>query len=258
MTRVKIGRIHVDKLKFYEAIDQIVALRKRGEGGMIVTPNVDHVVMADDNDAFFSAYQHASLSLADGKPLLWLAQLLGDPLPAKISGSDLVEPLCARFAQEGLSVFLLGARPGVGQRAADKLRAKFPALKIAGMLAPPLHFEEDPAKDGAVVDAIRAAAPDAVLVALGAPRQELWMDRHRRTLAPAILLGIGGTLDFLAGETQRAPRWISDAGFEWLYRLAQEPRRLAHRYLVRDRAFLPIALRTMRERRRTSSRGVEA
>lgn len=248
--RVPLGRIHAHPLRFEEALDAIVQLARAGAGGTVLTPNVDHVVLAEHDDALVAAYRDASLSLVDGKPLVWLGKLLGRPFPDKISGSDLVEPLAERAAREDLSIFLLGAKEGVGARAADALRARSPKLRIAGVLSPPLGFDADPALDQRVVDEVRAARPSLVLVALGAPRQELWMHAHRAALAPAVLLGIGGTLDFLAGEKVRAPRIVSEVGLEWAFRLAQEPRRMAERYLVRDRAFFGIALRTLRQHRR--------
>lgn len=250
MESVRFGRIHAHRLTFDGAIDAIVELCARGQGGYVVTPNVDHVVLAEEDPALVQAYAHAALSLVDGKPLVWLSQAMGTPLPAKISGSDLARPLLARAAAEGLAVFFLGAKEGVGRRAADVLLEELPALQVVGVLAPPMGFETDEGKTADVVRQIREAKPALVLVALGAPKQELWMAKHQDVLAPAVLLGIGGTLDFIAGEVKRAPRWVSDAGLEWLYRLGQEPRRMAGRYLVRDRAFAGIALRAILSRRR--------
>lgn len=248
--RVPLGRIHAHRLRFDEAIDAIVALARAGAGGTVLTPNVDHVVLAEHDDTLVAAYAGASLSLVDGKPLVWLGRMLGRPFPDKISGSDLVEPLAARAAKDGLSLFLLGAKEGVGARAASALSARYPTLRVAGVLAPPHGFDADTEHDRAVVERVSAARPDIVLVALGAPRQERWMEAHRHALAPAVLLGVGATLDFLAGERVRAPRLVSELGLEWAFRLAQEPRRMAARYLVRDRAFFGIALRTLREHRR--------
>jgi N-acetylglucosaminyldiphosphoundecaprenol N-acetyl-beta-D-mannosaminyltransferase len=248
MRSVRFGRIHADVVTFAGALDEIVAACARGQGGYVVTPNVDHVVLAEQDDRLVDAYAHAALSLADGKPLVWLARAMNRPLPQKISGSDLVRPLCARAAQAGLSLFLLGAAPGIAAKAGDVLVRDYPGLRIAGVLSPPLGFEKDAGQDALVVDAIKKSGAALVLVALGAPKQELWMRAHKDTLAPAVLLGIGGTLDFLAGAVKRAPPWMSDHGFEWLYRLAQEPRRMAGRYLVRDRAFVGIAIRSLRQR----------
>lgn len=245
--RVRLGRIYADELTFDEALDAILERARGAEGGFIVTPNVDHVVLAEDNDALCAAYDEAFLSLVDGMPLLWLAKLLGHPLPEKISGSDLVEPLLARAQSEGLRVYFLGARDGVGKRAAEKLLVRYPKLDICGVESPPLGFEKNEALLEEVLARVREAKPHVVLVALGCPKQELFMRAHARALSPAVLLGIGATLDFLAGEVQRAPTWMSRAGVEWLYRLAQEPRRMASRYLVRDRAIVRIARDMLRQ-----------
>lgn len=253
--RVELGRIHAHVLTFDGALDAIEAMCAGGNGGFVVTPNVDHVVLAEDDERLVAAYTAASLSLVDGKPLVWLSRAVGRPLPEKVSGSDLVRPLMARAAARGLSVFFLGAAPGVGQRAADVLVEENPGLHVAGVLSPPLGFDADEGENAKVLRAIREAGPALVLVALGAPRQELWMHRHRDALAPSVMLGIGGTLDFIAGRVKRAPRWMSDAGLEWLYRLAQEPRRMAARYLVRDRAFAGIAVRTLLTARRSRTVG---
>ncbi len=240
-----LGKIHAHKLTMHDALDAIVDTCRAGQGGTVLTPNVDHVCMAETDPALVEAYAQASLSLVDGKPLVWLSRWMGQALPEKISGSDLALPLVARAAQEGLSVFLLGAKDGVGARAADVLRAAHPTLKVAGVLSPPFGFERDEGQNADVVRAVRSAQPDLLFVCLGAPKQELWMARHKDVLAPAVMLGLGGTLDFIAGDVARAPAWVSDVGFEWLYRLAQEPTRLATRYLVRDRAFVGIALRSI-------------
>lgn len=248
--RVPLGRIHADVVDFAGAVDRIVALAKSGTGGSIVTPNVDHVVMAEHNAALKAAYDDASLSLVDGKPLVWLARAMNRPLPAKISGSDLMRPLVKRAAEEGLRCFFLGGQEGIAQKAADILVAENPRLVVAGCHSPPFGFEKDPVKDQAVVDLVVAAKPDLLFIALGAPKQELWMHKHQAALAPAVGLGIGASLDFIAGLVKRSPAWMSDAGLEWVYRLAQEPKRMAERYLVRDREIVPIAFRTWRQHRR--------
>lgn len=234
-----------------QALDAIERLVDGRRGGFVVTPNVDHVVMADRRTDFRGAYADADLSLADGKPLVWASHLLGAPLPQKVSGSDLVFPLMQRAAARSWRVFLLGAGPGIGDAAAERLRRDL-GVDIVGTAAPRVRAtagEPDPEGDAAV-HAIRDARPDLVLVAFGAPKQELWMHRHRAALAPAVLLGIGAALDFIAGRVRRAPRWVSNAGLEWLWRLAHEPRRLWRRYLVEDPRFAVILWRELRRRRR--------
>jgi len=248
--RVPFGRIHADIVDFDGALDVIVGLCRSGAGGTVLTPNVDHVVMAEHDDALKAAYDGASLSLTDGKPLVWLARAMGRPVPAKISGSDLMRPLVARAAKEGLSCFFFGGQDGIADKAAAILKAEYPSLIVAGCHSPPFGFEKDPVTDLAAVDVLRAAKPNLVFVALGAPKQELWMHKHRTDLAPAVTLGIGASLDFIAGLVQRAPAWMSNAGLEWLYRLFQEPKRMYQRYLVRDRAIVGIAWRTWKAHKR--------
>ncbi|RYF07416.1 MAG: glycosyltransferase, partial [Deltaproteobacteria bacterium] len=225
-----------------QAVDELVEAR---QGGYVVTPNVDHVCLAETSLELRDAYFAANLSLADGMPLIWLARLMKTPLPEKISGSDLLLPLLERAAHRGWGVYFLGGMPGIGEAAADKLRSQIPGLNIVGTLSPPLGFERDPAQNSSVLQAIAAARPQLLMVALGCPKQELWMHQHAAHFAPAVAFGIGATLDFVAGKVRRAPSWMSQAGLEWVYRLAQEPRRMASRYLVRDRAILRIALRML-------------
>lgn len=242
--KVRLGTIHVDDLSFNGAIDAIAAAVKAGEGGFVVTPNVDHVCMAETDLRLREAYKHATLSLIDGMPLLWLAKALGNPLPEKISGSDLLRPLMQRAAKEGWKVYFLGGRPGVAEQAANILLQDYPGFTVAGVDAPPMGFENDRTQANDVLVKIRLAKPHLLLVALGCPKQELWMHQNVKAFGPAVALGIGATLDFVAGVVKRAPAWMSKVGLEWLYRLLQEPRRMAGRYLVRDRAILWIAIRS--------------
>lgn len=248
--RVPFGVIHADVVDFDGALDRIVGLCRGGAGGTVLTPNVDHVVMAEENPALKAAYDGAGLSLTDGKPLVWLASAMGRPVPQKISGSDLIRPLIARAAKEGLSCFFFGGVDGIAEKAAGILKAEHPDLIVAGCYSPPFGFEKDPVTDQAAVDVVRAAKPALVFVALGAPKQELWMHKHRADLAPAVSLGIGASLDFIAGAVKRAPSWMSNVGLEWVYRLGQEPKRMYERYLVRDRAIVGIAYRTWKQHRR--------
>lgn len=252
--RVPFGRIHADRVDLATALDRIVGLCRFGHGGMIVTPNVDHVVMAETNETLKLAYDAAALSLTDGKPLVWLASAMGRPVPEKISGSDLIRPLLARAADEGLSCFFFGGKPGIAEKAAAILRSEYPRLVVAGCHSPPFGFETDAAADRAAVDIVVAARPHLVFVALGSPKQEAWMHRHQAALGGAVTLGIGASLDFIAGAVKRAPPWMSEAGLEWVYRLVQEPGRMYERYLVRDRAIVGIAWRTWKEHRHGSRR----
>ena len=231
--------LELDALRRPAAIDAIVNLVREGRGGTVFTPNVDHVVQAQHNVAFREAYSRASLSLVDGTPVLWAARLLGTPLPEKLSGSDLFDPLIERAAAEGLRVVLLGGGPGVAELAAKNLRERLPALQIVDTLAPRLGLTVTD-EEQACVERLRQAKADLIFVCLGAPKQELFSDRNRALLAPAVLVGFGAAVDFAAGTLPRAPAWMSRAGLEWAFRLGREPKRLAARYLLRDPEFLKI------------------
>jgi N-acetylglucosaminyldiphosphoundecaprenol N-acetyl-beta-D-mannosaminyltransferase len=245
-----LGPLRVDALTAEDALQAVDELLRAGEGGAVFTPNVDHVVLADENPRMREAYARASISLADGMPLLWAARLLGRPLPEKVSGSDFTPVLLERAAHQGWRVYFLGGAPGVAALARDKLRETLPQLEVVGLDAPMINVDDPPERRAEIVARIRATRPHLVLVALGAPKQEIWIDQVRGDLRPAVLLGVGASLDFVAGTIPRAPRWVSQAGLEWAFRLSREPGRLWRRYLLRDPKFLMILGRALVDRAR--------
>ncbi len=210
----------------------------------VVTPNVDHAVLLAEHQGLRQAYRNASMVVADGAPLVATARLLGRPLPGRVAGSDLVPRLLEMAAADDavvacpLRVFLLGAAPGVAQRAANRIRLKYDGVEVVGVHSPPLGFELDEAANNEAIELVAAAAPDVLVIGLGAPKQELWVQRYADRLQAKVAICAGATIDFLAGEKQRSPRWMQRAGLEWLHRLASEPRRLAKRYL-RDALVFP-------------------
>jgi len=249
MRKMRFGTIHADYVTMPEAIDKIIELAEAGRGGFVVTPNVDHVVLAERSESLQAVYADASLSLPDGMPLIWVSKLAGFPLPEKVSGSDIIRPLMKRAAVKGLRVYLLGAAPGVGIKAADRLKEEIPGLEIVGADAPPLGFEKEPAIERQTLDRMTSVSPDIVLMALGCPKQELLMHRWFKSGITPVMLGIGASLDFIAGKVKRAPAWMSSMGLEWVYRIGQDPKRLIKRYLVQDAAFLPICARMLGTRK---------
>jgi N-acetylglucosaminyldiphosphoundecaprenol N-acetyl-beta-D-mannosaminyltransferase len=234
--------VPIDGVDFKQALDAIEALVRSKSGGMVFTPNVDHVVLAEKDARFRAAYRAVNLSLVDGTLLLWASRLLGWSLPEKVSGSDLLLPLMQRAAQCGFRVYLLGGAPGVAEAARERLQQQFPELLVVGCDESRVDVD---ALDPAILERIARAAPDLVLVALGAPKQEVFIFEQRERLGSAVCIGVGGSLDFVAGTRKRAPRWISRIGLEWLYRLLQEPRRLFRRYLLRDPLFAWILTRQL-------------
>jgi N-acetylglucosaminyldiphosphoundecaprenol N-acetyl-beta-D-mannosaminyltransferase len=195
----------------------------------VVTANVDFLVQAREDVELRRILLEADLVLCDGTPLVWASRWLGNALPERVAGSDLAPALIRRAAEKGHRVFFLGAAEGVAAEAAAKLQREYPALKIVGTYSPPFSqlLEMDHEEIGRRV---REANPDLLLVSFGCPKQEKWIAMHHRTLGVPVTIGVGATLDFLAGRVKRAPEWMRRSGTEWLYRLWQEPRRLYRRY----------------------------
>jgi N-acetylglucosaminyldiphosphoundecaprenol N-acetyl-beta-D-mannosaminyltransferase len=231
-----------------EAVEAVLALTG-GEGPeLVVTPNVDHVVILERSPEFAAAYECAALRVADGAPLVFLSRLLGSPLPERVTGVDLTRELIARCEETGRSVFFFGGSPAALSTALERVRVDHPRLSIAGAVAPTIDLDQPTDDEAVALDTLRAARPALVFVFLGAPKQERWFLRRRHELPPAVFLAVGGTVDFLGGSVRRAPKFVQSIGFEWLWRLVQEPRRLFRRYVIDDSRFLFIAARELRTR----------
>jgi len=243
--RLTIGKVPIDVLTFAQALDAVEALVEAKQGGFVFTPNVDHIVTVDEHPEFEAAYQKASLCLADGTPVVWASRLMDTPLPEKISGSDFVGPLLERAGQRKWRVAFLGAGPGVAEKAAAIVRQRW-GTDVVFTDAPMVNLK-DTAQIDRIAQQLADAKADLVLMAFGAPKQELLIARIADRVKPAVMLGIGASLDFIAGTLKRAPVVMQKTGTEWLYRLAQEPRRLWRRYLVEDPKFLRILARTLRK-----------
>ena len=253
--RVAFGDVMFDDVTLQEAVAGLDRAIAGGIRGYVVTMNVDFVVRFRRDAAFRVACERAALRVADGMPIIWGTRLLGRPLRARVAGADLVPALCRLAAGRGHTVFFLGGQPGVAHMAARRLEARFPGLQVAGTYGPPDHFEPEGTAAEAAVHAVNAAKPTLLFVALGSPKQELWVHRHWDRLDTIVAVCVGAALDFAAGSRTRAPGWMQRAGLEWLWRLALEPGRLWKRYLVRDAAFLGIFLKEWwRERIKTPGR----
>lgn len=187
----------------------------------ICTVSPEYVMIAQDNQEFMRVLREADLCAADGIGLIFASWYLRHPLPQRVTGSDGMPLIAARAAREGWKLFLLGAGPGVAERAAQELCTRSPGLQIVGVYSgSPAPEEEDD-----IVQRVNASGADILFVAYGAPKQDLWIARNRSRLNVHMAMGVGGTFDFLAGVQVRAPRWMQRLAVEWLYRLIQEPSR---------------------------------
>ena len=239
--RVTVMGVGFDPLTEDEVVRRIVSDTAAGRGGWLSTPNVDILRQITLSEQWSDLVRGAGLVVADGMPIVWASRLAGTPLPERVAGSSLLVSVSAAAARSGLGVLLLGGRPGSAEKAARRLRDLFPDLEV-GHHCPPMGFESSPPDRSAIDDVVEAFDPAVVFCGFGFPKQErLMADLHLRFPA-SWFLACGGGLDLLAGATRRAPGWAQAMGVEWVFRLAQEPVRLARRYLVDD---LPFALRLL-------------
>ena len=251
--------IPFDNLTIAEALGRIDDMVASGHPHYVVTANVDFCVQSFEDVELRRILVEAHLTLCDGTPLLWASRLFGNPLPERVAGADLVPMLINRASEKGYRIFFLGGAPQVTQQAVQRLERLYPQVVIAGHYSPPFQPLVDLNHDE-IVERIRAARPDLLFVSFGCPKAEKWMAMHYRRLGVPVSIGVGATIDFLAGNVRRAPNWMQRAGLEWLFRMAQEPQRLCRRYArdLRDvgwpllsQFYLHCAGRT---RRRTCSR----
>ena len=231
--RVELGGTLIDRVDRAAAVDRIRHLLSSGTSHQIVTVNLDFLSIAARNVRFQQTINAADLAVPDGMPLVWLSRLKGQPMTERVTGVDLVDDCCQIAAEAGVGVFLLGAAPGVADAAAIELQRRHPGLRVVGTYSPPIG-ELDARESAEMVQRVRDAAPGFLFVALGAPRQDLWIRDHLAQLEVPVSMGIGCVLDLLAGSVTRAPVWMQRAGLEWAYRLANEPGRLWRRYLLKD------------------------
>ena|GEM_PF-661943 len=233
-----------------EAVETIIALSRAPRASFIVTANVDHVVDLASNRRFREAYAHAALRVADGAPVVMAARLFGTPLPGRVAGSDLVEPLCRRADELGLPIAIVGGQPSVNALAVEHLRSRLGVTVIG--INTPQGFDTNSLWSQELVADIRRVAAPVVLFCCGAPRSEIWLSEHGDELPHGAYLSAGAAVDFLAGTKSRAPMVMQRLGLEWLYRLVLEPRRLWRRYLVKDPKFVYLVARELMRRRRRS------
>lgn len=224
----------IDRLDLEETVRRCAQLVESGGPAQHVVVNAAKLVLLRRDPGLRAIVERCALVNADGQPIVWASRLLGDPLPERVTGIDLMERLLALAEERGYRVFVLGARAEVLERAVARLRERHPRLELCGYRDG--YFRDE--ASALVCAEIRAARPHILLVAMPSPRKEQWLARHLSELRVPFAMGVGGAVDVVAGMTRRAPGWMQRAGLEWLFRLLQEPRRLARRYLAANTRFL--------------------
>ena len=215
--------IKINSVDMPTTLDTIEGFIRDGSPHMVVTADSSGVVMAQDDLELKKIINEADMVTPDSAGILWAARKFGRPLPERVSGADIAVFLCERAAKSGHSVFLLGSEPGVADTAEENLTKRFPGLKIAGTH----HGYFGPEESDAVVAKVRDAQPDILFVAFGIPRQEKWIYDNKAALNVPVSMGVGGTLDVIAGKVKRAPKWMQRNGLEWIYRLASNPKKIS-------------------------------
>ncbi len=236
--RIEILNVGIDNL----AIDEFLNNLNRG---IVFTPNVDHLMRLREDQEFVKAYDVADYRVCDSQILMYASKFLGTPIKAKISGSDLFPMFCEHHRNNPkIKIFLLGGAEGVPQRAQKHINQRIGRDIVVAAHSPTFGFEKDEAECQRILDMIRNSPANVLIVGVGAPKQEKWIAKYQSQLPNIdIFMGVGAAIDFEAGNKLRSPRWMSEVGLEWLYRLLSEPKRLWKRYLFQDLPFLWLLLK---------------
>lgn len=250
MARIDFLNTQIDNLTMQEAVAAADNLIQKRNASYIVTPNLDHIVILEKDKEFAQVYKNADLILADGKPLIWISKHIKNPIKEKISGSDYFPELCKMCAEKGYSIFILGAAEGVAAKAAENLCSKIQGLKISGTYSPPIGFEKNQQELKKISDMLTSVKPDVLAVSLGSPKGEKYLYHHMEEYGIPLGISIGATIDFEAGNVKRAPKWMSDHGLEWLFRITQDPKRLIKRYWKDFVGIVPIMRKYGRKRKK--------
>jgi N-acetylglucosaminyldiphosphoundecaprenol N-acetyl-beta-D-mannosaminyltransferase len=228
--RTEVAGVPIDRIDMAGALERLGSALTLMRQVQVATVNLDFVVKAQRHRELMAVLGRTELNVADGMPVVWLSRLAGRPVPCRVAGADLAPLVVEAAAARGAGVFLLGGEHGAAQTAARRLAREHPGLRSVGWHEPPHAALEDLDNDH-LVELVAASGAEVLLVALGNPKQELWIDRHRGRLpGVAVAVGVGCVFDLWAGRAHRAPAWMQRTGLEWLHRLLAEPRRLAARH----------------------------
>lgn len=234
MKKIKLLNTYVNNVSMQETTDAIEAMIHADKKSYVVAVNVDVIMKIEQDTLLKELTDKADMVLVDGKPLIWISKIHKKPIKAKISGSDLVPRLCEISAKKGYTMFILGGMGGIAEKAKKRLEKKLPGIKIVGTYAPPFGFEKDEQELAKINNMISEAHPELLITCFGCPKQEKFIYNNIDKYDAKVSVCAGATVDFLAGNVKRAPKWMSEHGLEWFYRFLQEPKRMFKRYFVDD------------------------
>jgi exopolysaccharide biosynthesis WecB/TagA/CpsF family protein len=239
METVNLLNVSIDNLSITELFEKL-----DGEGGVVFTPNVDHLTKLQYDRDFYEAYNKSNYRVCDSQILIYASHFLGTPIKEKISGSDLFPAFYMYHKDnEKIKIFLLGAAEGVARKAQEKINQKIGREIVVAAHSPSFGFENNEEECEKIIDAINKSGATVLAIGVGAPKQEKWLVKYKSKLTNVkIFLAVGATIDFEAGCKARAPKWMSEVGIEWVYRLLSEPRRLWKRYLIEGLPFFRLII----------------
>lgn len=240
MKKQRLLNIYVNNVNMEETVQFIDNLIIEKQKSYIVAVNVDVIIKVEQDAYLKKIVDEANMVLVDGQPLVWIAKWHKKPVKAKISGSDLVPQLCENAAKKGHTIFIIGGKDGIAQRAQKKLEEQFPAINIVGTYAPPYGFEKNVEELRKINEMISKVHPDLLIACFGCPKQEKWIYENYQKYDATVSVCAGATVDFLAGNIKRAPKWISNIGLEWLFRAFHDPKRLFKRYFIDDTKIIKL------------------
>lgn len=232
--KVKLLNTYVNNVNMDEALNKIDKLVNSDKKSYLIAVNVDVIMKIEKDQYLKEITNQADMVFVDGMPLVWISRLHKQPIKEKISGSDLVPRICSVCAKKGYSIFILGGKEGIADKAKENLEVQYPGIKIVGTSAPPLGFENDSEELLKINSMINVVSPDFLMVCLGCPKQEKFIYENIEKYNAKVSVCAGATVDFLAGNVKRAPEWMSRNGLEWFFRFTQEPKRLFKRYFIDD------------------------
>jgi N-acetylglucosaminyldiphosphoundecaprenol N-acetyl-beta-D-mannosaminyltransferase len=241
MKKIRILNIDIHNYHFKEFLERL-------EEGVVVTPNIDHLIKLQSDREFYDCYRQSEYNVCDSRVVQLISKLLypGRGIVEQINGSDLLPAYCLHHKDNthNVRIFLLGGTNESVKTAKESLNGKAASKIVVGAYSPPFGFENDETECNKIIRLVNESSATALAVGVGAPKQEKWIQCHKHKMPDVkIFFGVGAAIDFEAGRVKRAPRWVINAGFEWFYRMTQEPRRLFRRYLIDDSPFFWLALK---------------
>lgn len=236
-------------LDIHQAVDVVEGYIRNQSCSQVNFSNAQTVSLCRNKQGFFELLNNSSLTLADGMSIVWASKWLGPKLPGRVAGPDFMENMCARAAEKGYSVFLLGTTDENLKILESKLRLKWPHLKIVGTYSPPMRSEFTDGDNESMIARVRKAKPDVLFVGLSCPKQEIWIAQNLKKLNVPVALGVGAAFNFLSGQLSRAPLFMQKIGMEWLYRFLTEPKRMWKRYVIGNSIFIFLFFREIYKNR---------